>query len=274
MTKGICNLMVFALLLAGCREQSAEQFVAKPAPVRFAQAEASPLEHGERLAYVLGCIGCHGEDLAGQDWSEPGFARLWTANLTRAVPRYTDDQLAKVIASGAHPDGTPLWEMPSHLFTALAPEDMAALILFLRSRPPTGVAHPAPRLDEGARREIAAGLWKSSRDRVREEGALSPPDAGAGHALGRHIVRATCAECHGMDLRGGEPHPGAAARPDLRMVAGYEREDFRHLLRTGVAAGGREVGLMSEVARGRYNHLTDDEIDAVHAYLQAVGSQP
>jgi len=37
-----------------------------------------------------------------------------------------------------------------------------------------------------------------------------------------------------------------------------------------MAAGNREVGLMSGVARGRYRHLTDAEVDAVHGYLQRV----
>jgi hypothetical protein len=54
------------------------------------------------------------------------------------------------------------------------------------------------------------------------------------------------------------------------MVAGYEPELFRRLLRTGIAAGDREVSLMSEVARGRYKHLTDAELNAVYRYLKRV----
>ena len=43
-------------------------------------------------------------------------------------------------------------------------------------------------------------------------------------------------------------------------------------MRTGIAVGDREVGLMTEVARGRFRHLQDDEIAAVHGYLQAVAA--
>jgi hypothetical protein len=43
-------------------------------------------------------------------------------------------------------------------------------------------------------------------------------------------------------------------------------------LRTGVAAGDREVSLMSEVARGRYSHLTDEEIEAIYQYLKRLGA--
>jgi hypothetical protein len=74
-----------------------------------------------------------------------------------------------------------------------------------------------------------------------------------------------------LDLRGGQPNPKAVPRPDLRMVAGYERADFIRLMRTGRAAGDRELRMMSDVARGRYRHFTDDEIGAVYDYLHAVG---
>ena len=38
-------------------------------------------------------------------------------------------------------------------------------------------------------------------------------------------------------------------------------------MRTGVALGGRELGLMSDVSRGRFVHMTDDELNALHAVL-------
>ena len=237
--------------------------------LQFARASSDERAHGERLARVLGCMGCHGEDLTGLDWSEPGFGRLWTANLTRAVPAYDDGTLVRAIAGGLRHDGTELWEMPSFLFTTLSEPDMAALIAFLRSRPPTGPVRPLPAFEAGARREIAAGTFTSSRAQVRENGQRWPPDAGPSHALARYIVRATCAECHGIDLRGGRPTPEATPRPDLGIAAAYAREDFRRLMRTGVAASNRELDMMSGVARGRYAHFTDAEIDAVHAYLQA-----
>jgi mono/diheme cytochrome c family protein len=263
---------LLACLLAGCSLVGCSKPAEKAAEpqLQFARASGDEREHGERLGLVLGCVGCHGKDLAGEDWSEPGFGSLWTANLTRAVPAYSDEGLKRAIASGRRKDGTEMWEMPSHLFTAIAPADMAALVTWLRSVPPAGEAHPLPVFQEGAHREMAAGKFKSSATQVREEGRKWPPDAGARHALARYIVRATCAECHGLDLHGGQPNPTMVPRPDLRLVGAYDRQDFRTLLRTGKAAGNREVSLMSEVARGRYVHLTDAEVDAIFAYLQAV----
>ncbi len=263
-----------AALLAACDGQAGREDTSPAPEIRFQRASADEVAHGERLSRVLGCSGCHGANLQGEEWSEPGFGTLWTSNLTRAAPKYSDEQLAGVITSGARPDGSELWEMPSHLFTHLASEDMAALVSYIRSMPPAGEIHPAPKFEEGARKEIAAGIFKPSTAQVQTEGKQWPPAAGEQHQLARYIVRATCAECHGMNLEGGQPNPSATPRPDLRMVAAYEPADFQRLMKTGIAAGGREVSLMSEVARGRYRHFTDDEIVALYGYLQAVGTNP
>ena len=139
-------------------------------------------------------------------------------------------------------------------------------------RSPAGVVHPPPVFSVGARAEMAAGIYLSSPAEVAKPGGQWPPPAGDRHALGRYIVRATCAECHGIGSRGGKPPPGRPRNPDLRIVAGYDAAVFARLMRTGIAVGDREVGLMTEVARGRFRHLQDDEIAAVHGYLQAVAA--
>lgn len=261
------GLIALALIVGGCGERREP---AAPRPqVQFQRTSADLAQHGQRLAAALGCSGCHGDDLTGKDWSEHGWGRLWTANLTRAVPRYSDAELDRVIRGGARPDRE-LWEMPSHLFTQLTDEDMAAVIAFLRSRPPAGEVRPEPAFGELAKREIAAGKFPSSVEQVRKDGAAWPPDAGAGHALARYIVRATCAECHGLDLRGGQPNPQAKPRPDLRIAAAYDGEQFKRLMRAGIPAGQNQLTLMKQVALNRYKHLTDAEIGAVHAYLKRI----
>ena len=264
--------LVACTVLAGCGERQPRQAEAAEPPVQFQRAASTDVAHGERLSRVLGCSGCHGEDLAGEDWSDE-LGVLWTSNLTRAVPNYSDAQLAGVIRTGTRPDGSELWGMPSFLFTQLTADDMAALIAFLRSRPATGEAHPRPSLTEPARRAIAAGELKSSAADVREMGEQWPPHPGDTHVLGRYLARATCAECHGLDLKGREPLGPGAPPPDLSIVSAYDRQQFEKLMRTGIAAGERELELMSGVARGRYRHFTQSELDALHAYLQAVGGQ-
>lgn len=271
-------MLLGGLFVTSCGTEPADhranEAQAQQQPVAFVRVTSDPLVHGERVARVLGCTGCHGADLTGKDWSEPGFGRLWTSNLTRAVPHYTDPQLERAIREGRRYDGTELWAMPSHLFTHLDRRDMESLTAWLRTQRPTGEVRPLPEFGPLARREIEAGEWRSSAADVQREGNRWPPDAGAGHALGRYIVRGTCAECHGMDLAGDRDQEKDRPAPPLEVVAAYDREQFRHLLRTGEPIGGRELRLMGEVARGRYAHLTDAETNAIYDYLRAVAAKP
>jgi hypothetical protein len=54
------------------------------------------------------------------------------------------------------------------------------------------------------------------------------------------------------------------------MAAAYDAEQFKRFMQTGLAAGDRELTMMSDVARGRYKHLTDTEATAIHNYLKKV----
>jgi len=45
-------------------------------------------------------------------------------------------------------------------------------------------------------------------------------------------------------------------------------------MRTGEPVGGRRLGLMAEVARGRFAYLTEREIDAIYDYLLVRARRP
>lgn len=105
---------------------------------------------------------------------------------------------------------------------------------------------------------------------VIEHGAVRlgsrPLDDSTG--LGEYLAVTICTECHGLDMRGG------GSTPPLAMAASYTEADFLRLMRTGVAIGGRELGLMASMARRRFTHMTDDELIAVHAYLTTLAAPP
>lgn len=261
---------VAALLLAACGNTGSAPDAAPRATaekLRLEQVSADPVKHGERLSRVLGCTGCHNDDLTGRDWSEPGYGTLYSANLTRSAQRWSAEELTQMIAAGKRPDRA-LMEMPSEVFARLHPDDVAALVAYLESLQPTGPVYPEAAIGPLLQNEIDAGEYRNAAQLVAEEGGKLSPDLGPAHAQARQIVSVTCAECHETDLRGKPaPGPDSAARPDLRMVASYSPEDFTTLLRTGKAAGNREVGLMSRAARRRYANFTDAEVEAVRAYL-------
>jgi cytochrome c553 len=270
-------MMLAAILaLVGASSCSREPNQAPAGPVlQFEAVGASATAQGERLGKVLGCLGCHGKELTGHPWIEdPDLAILFTSNLTRAVPRYSDAQLAHAIRFGARPDGSPLWEMPSHIFTDLSDPDMDALIAWLRTVKPAGRDHPRIAIGPGGRRMIAAGEVRPEPDVVRSNRNKGPAALDGRHDWARYMIRATCTECHGIALEGHKDPTDGPGTPDLIIAGGYSRDEFRHLLRTGKPTGGRTLALMADVAQGRFVHLTDREVDAIYNYLKARAERP
>src|SRR5262249_46401051 len=111
------------------------------------------------------------------------------------------------------------------------------------------------------------GQFKTARQLIDETVPL-PDAANADAKQGRYLAQTICSGCHGTSLRG-ETNPDFTS-PDLRIVAAYSPDAFTQLMRTGVALGGREVRVMSEVARVHLSHLTDPEIAALYSYLHSL----
>ena len=110
---------------------------------------------------------------------------------------------------------------------------------------------------------VIVGQFTPVADRIRQ----APPATTDTNDLGRYLALTSCTECHGQDFRGKDP------APDLRVIAAYDQPTFIRFMRTGTAVGGRELGLMSRVARSRFSHFTDDEVAALYGYLRGVAGQ-
>ena len=260
------------LLLAACQQQP--KAPEKPAEITFDGAEvtdaAARIKHGERLSRVLGCHGCHGDNLQGQEWdNDPkGYGLLWTSNLTRAIPTMTDAQLEAVLRKGVHPTRPQLWAMPSQIFQHLSDADLAALIAYLRTIKPAGKVHPLPVPGPKAIAQWKSGKFPPAADQVRKAEYRMLPDLGPGTQQGRYIVSMTCAECHGGQLEGSVDEEHKV--PDLIVAGAYSRAEFETLTTQGIAKDRRKIDeLMSTVAKSRFSHLTGPERDAVYAYLKA-----
>jgi cytochrome c553 len=268
--------LALALVLAACSQAERKSAPQLPRAIRFDATpgpqpgtSAALLRHGRRLAKVLGCQGCHGADLTGQPWEEEAdLAISFSSNLSRAVPDYSDAALERAIRLGLRADGSELWGMPSEIFTRLEGVDMAALIAFLRSLRPAGRVQPRIVFGPRGRRQVARGEYRPAPRLAREGRDTLPARLDGSHDLARYMTRATCGECHGLAL-GGNQWPGESSPPDLVVAGTYTRREFRHLMRTGEPPGARRLGLMAQVARGRFAHLTDREVDAIYDYLVA-----
>jgi mono/diheme cytochrome c family protein len=241
----------------------------RPAVALSIPIDPASIAEGRRLATVRGCFGgCHGQNAEGAVmFDEPMIARIVAPNLTAAVRKFRDAELAVIIRNGLRPDGRSMLVMPSETFVGLTDEDLGRIIAFLKSLPEA--AGPGPSISPGpiGRLGLVAGKFRKAAQLIAE--TVPPPEAANEDAKhGRYLARTICSECHGTALRG-DSNPDFTS-PDLRMVAAYSPEAFTQLLRIGVAIGGRDVGVMSAQARSNLSQLTDPEIAALYSYLHSL----
>jgi cytochrome c553 len=230
--------------------------------------DAASLAHGEHLAVICGCPACHGKSLEGAIFAEhPLLGRLIVPNLTRLAREYSTVDLVRSIRHGVKRDGRSVVLMPSSMFAALSDDDLAAIIAYVRSRPPVENSWPDTWIGLVPRWMMASGKWQTEAAQIDHTAAhLASASALEGLERGKYLAAIACRECHGLHLEGA---PDGTA-PPLSVIAGYNTvEDFRLLMRTGVPIGGRKLDLMAEVAVDRFRHFTDVEIDALYAYLRS-----
>ena len=236
-------------------------------PEKLVVPTAAELADGPRQLKILGCVSCHGDGLRGRMmFEEPKVAQVYATNLTLVAAQATDQQLAQAIRQGIGLDGHPLMVMPSAQYSRLTDGEVAALISAIRVQPRGGRQTPAIKLGPLGRIGLATGKFQTQPEKVSAYAQSFPADLGPQFARGRHLAVTACSECHGASLNGGEPQPDLKA-PGLSMVGAYDLPAFTRLLRTGVPSNGKKLTLMEEVAKADFNHLTDDEIAALHAYL-------
>jgi mono/diheme cytochrome c family protein len=234
--------------------------------------DTESIAEGRRLATIRGCVnGCHGKNAEGVVmFDEPMIARLVAPNLTAAVRKYSDAEIAAIVRNGVRPDGRSVLVMPAEAFKWMTDADLGRIIAFLKSLPPSTGPGPGIVIGPLGRIGLAVGKFKTVGQLIAD--AEPPPEAtNEQAAFGRYLARTTCPQCHGTNLRGAATPDFVS--PDLRIVAAYSPEAFAELMRTGVALGGRKLGVMGGWARQNLSQFTDDEIAALYSYLHAAAAR-
>ena len=269
---GIGALALFVLLFALWAWFASSRVLGRvheAAPERLSRPTALQLADAGRQARINGCISCHGDRLQGRMMFDGGpFGKVWAPNLTELAARASDQQLAQALRQGIGHDGRALFVMPSPMYSRLSDQEVAALIAWIRAQPRHGEAVSPNQWGPVGRIVLALGKLPSAVDRMEEFRIRQPFDTGPEHQAGRRIAATVCSECHGPDLSGGEPAPDVLA-PGLSLVGAYDPAQFTRLLRTGVPPGGRDLGLMRQIAVEDTSHMTDAEIAQLYHYLRA-----
>ncbi|MDO8290718.1 MAG: c-type cytochrome [Parvibaculum sp.] len=256
---------------------------------------------------ALACVGCHTPELEPHRFSgipdntriaagrymggpEKGLpAEMNVPNLTpTALGTWSDGEIYRAITAGVDRDGRAMFAfMPYVFYSRLDPEDVTALVAYLRSLPPQPVTLPpldAPLPIKIAMRFVAADAKPQKR-----------PDASDEVALGHYLAYASaCFECHTLRNARGEPvgvpfaggnvfglAAGGLARsanitPDKQAgIGAWTRADFIARFR---ARNEAELSKLMPVAGEMdtempwtaYAGMTDADLGAIYAYLQTV----
>jgi mono/diheme cytochrome c family protein len=248
----------------------AAQLVAAPVAVPVdsvaVPTDSLSLVEGERVAWLRGCHGCHGDSLQGKVFlDEARVMRLVAPNVTAAVGGYSDAELTRLIRHGVTRTGRAVFAMPSTMFYHLSDADVGRIIAHLRAAPKQAFVPPPTELRLMAKIGLVtnqvprdAGTMDHHAPRLGERGDTTQL------ARGEYLAMTTCTECHGPTLR------GEATTPALAAAFGYTLPQFTSLLLDGNARDGRDIGLMGKTARSRFSHFRRDEVDAIWAWLQSM----
>jgi hypothetical protein len=273
---------------------------ARPLTDRKFESTPQRLERGKYIATALsGCIYCH----SPHDWKAPGTpfvagmegsgdvqpyadlpGRIVAPNLTpdpeTGAGKWTDDELARAIREGIGHDGRALFPMmPYPRFREMSDEDLASVIVYLRSLPPvrhelpkTEIIFPVRYLIRNAPEPLTAPV---------SDGVIASDPV----KYGAHLVNlAGCSDCHtpqvegkdvpGMEFAGGWPLVGpwgnvasANITPDATGIIYYDENFFVNVLRTGQVNGQPLSPIMPVMV---YKNLNDSDLKSMFAYLHTL----
>ncbi len=207
------------------------------------------------------------------------FAPNITPDMETGIGGLPDDALARAIREGVSHDGRALFMMPWQDYRQLSDEELASVIVYMRSLPPVRKARGLTKIDVPVR-------WFLKMEPAPLSGPVPEPDASTPVARGRHLAAVgECETCHtpvdahhqpvpGMAFAGGQEfvvggtlYRSANITPHASGIAHYSEELFIKMMRTG-NVGGRRVSPVMPWLQSR--KLTDEDIKALWAYLKTL----
>jgi mono/diheme cytochrome c family protein len=281
---GLLALLLVLVALVYIQSESIQNRTYEtPAISLTVPTDAASLERGQHLVTVVSdCTGCHGPDLSGNAIiDDPAIGRLIAPNLTAGAGGFgtvlSDEDFARVLRYGVLPDGKSVRVMPADDYTHFTDADLGAVIAYIRSVPPVDTDHPPSGLGPLGRVLLVTGqLPIMVAPRIDFANAGSEPVAmGPTLEYGAYLIDvAGCTGCHGKGLSGGVIPGGPPGFPEAANltpsgeVGTWTEADFINTIRTGVNPAGRE--LLPEMPWMTYRNMTDEELQALWAYIQTV----
>jgi mono/diheme cytochrome c family protein len=273
-------------------------------PQTLAQLGPGDATRGKRIFYAGGCASCHARpkaegdarlELAGGMELQTPFGTFVPPNISQdkkdGIGAWSAQDLANAMMMGVSPSGENLYPaFPYTSYARMKPSDIGDLYAFLKTLPAVaGKAAPNDlRFPFNIRRGI--GLWK--RLYLSREPVVAFPEGTPEQVLaGRYLAEGPghCGECHTpRDFAGGarkaEWLAGAVAAegkgvvPNITSgeggIADWLEEDIANYLETGFTPDFDSVGGTMVDVQANMAELTQEDREAIAAYLQAIPPHP
>ena len=261
---------------------------------------ASP-DAAARGAYILraaGCASCHtdhaggGAFLAGGRMLSSPWGAIAAPNITpdreTGIGGWSDEDFVRALRDGKSPSGRTYYPaFPYTAYAAMRREDMLDLKAYLDTVAPVAAANRPHELRFPFSVRLFLHPWRWLF--FEREAAESDPAPDERLARGRYLVETLghCAECHtprnmlgapkrGSHMAGTRYGPGGASVPNITPdaetgIGPWSEADLVFFFRTGFTPAGDDVqGEMREAIDDGLRHLTQEDLEAMAAYLKAL----
>ena len=275
----------------------------RPLTARTFEPTPARLERGRYIAEtVSGCLYCHSEldtsvqgagitykrgtEGKGRSLAADGLPFLHAPNLTShketGAGGWSDDALARAIREGiGHDDRTLFPMMPYSNFKKMSDEDLASVVVYLRTLKPIEAAQPKPqipfplnRLINGAPQPVDAPVPQPDLSTPIKRGEYMVTLAGCGdchtpmNEQGQFLTHLAFAGGEMIRLEGIRPSAASAnLTPSSSGIPYYTEDLFLETIRTGRV---RERQLSDLMPWAYYRNMTDQDLTAIFAYLKAL----
>jgi mono/diheme cytochrome c family protein len=255
----------------------------------------SQLERGSYLVNtIMTCGNCHSPKgppniVAGKDFS--GGLRFTTPVFDVTAPNITPDKqtgigawsaadIKKLLLTGVPPNGKPIAVMPTGFYGILLPTDLDAIVTYIQSVKPVSNKVPDP-------------IYKIAMKREDIPWARKPVDPAAlTDKVKRGFYLATighCMECHTPREKGelnlsrvgagGQQFPGPwgvsvsrnITSSRTKGIGAWTDAEIKRAVTQGIDKDGNKLN--GPMGYQYYAHMTDDDLDAVIAWLRTVPSK-
>jgi mono/diheme cytochrome c family protein len=259
-----------------------------------AASAATPVERGAYLVTgVMNCGNCHspkgppavvaGKDFSGGlSWDVPPFA-VTASNITQdketGIGAWSDADIKKLLRTGVRPNGTALAAiMPVGFYGIITESDMDAIVAYMRTIKPVSNMVPAPVYRMPTKSDAFPGSEQPYTEAVLDD------------KLKRGFYLATighCMECHTPEFKGGHdfvsdagkggrefPGPwGVSVSRNItaskaKGLGDWSDAEIKRAITQGVDKDGNK--LKPPMGYQYYAHMTDDDLDAVVAWVRTL----